>query len=234
MSRYKRHIISYQDTVQSISQRHTGTVGNWKKIVDYNNLKYPYIVDDPQEKLKRPKDILTIGEEIIIPIEQDLLDVDSDNLRKRDKDLILGLALGRDLNMLGEGTYPYSTNKNGEVFELSANSKGDLKLAQGVDNLKQSIIARLLTYRGSHLLHPDYGSNIHNLIGMKAMPESLQMIDDEIESTIKKDGRVARVSKEHSTIDGEVYQGEFTITLHSFDEYFGLVIEGDETGFVIT
>jgi len=79
-------------------------------------------------------------------------------------------------------------------------------------------------------MHPSYGSNLYNLMGRPGTADTMVMIEDEIASTIKKDGRVQSVEVVNSTIDGEEYTGEFIVQLYSFQEYFELVIEAEADG----
>lgn len=230
MSRYKKYTITYDDTIQSIAQSETGTVSMWQEIVKYNKLEYPYIVLTPEEKIKNPEHWVTIGDTIIIPIEADLLDRDVNTFSNRDKNLILSLALGRDLSMTSDEDYYRTRGSHDEILALSAGDKGDIKTVEGIDNLKQAILSRLLTPRGSLLLHPNYGSTIHELIGKKNTIDNMVILENEIVKTIKKDSRVEDVRAESSYIDEDRYHGEFTVYLHSLEEYFSFVVEGDNKG----
>lgn len=233
MARYSKYTVSYGDTIQSIAQHEMGNVSLWQDIVDYNNLAYPYIVDSVEEKLNNPEGWVTTGDTIIIPLEVDLLDTDVDSLGDRDKELILGLALGRDLAVgYDERTYA-NKGLHGEVMRLQANGSGDIKTVQGVENLKQAITNRLLTPRGSLLMHPNYGSDIDRLLGSRNSRDVAIMLENDILATIKSDGRVESVDVHSSTIEGETYTGEFTVYLHSLQEYFELVVSGDESSFII-
>lgn len=233
MARYRKHIITRDDTLQSIAQRYTGSSEYWKSIVTYNKLEYPYFVDTPAEKLKQPESVLTLGDTVIIPIEQNLLDVDTDSLGTRDKDLILKLSLGSDLNISrGDKRYKQHGTRD-EVFELVGDGKGDIALAQGVENIKQVVIARLLTKRGSLINSPNYGSDLDDLIGRPANSLTLKMVDNEIQQVLKTDGRVSEVTRVHSQIDKEVYSGEFEVYIYSTDELFRIIVEGGESGLVI-
>lgn len=228
MARYRKHIITRGDTIQSIAQKYTGSSEYWKKIVAYNDLKYPYLVNTTSERVLNPEHVLTTGDTIIIPIEQSLMDIDTSSLGVRDKDLILKLSLGVDLSGV-EGSKRYQQHgTRDEVFELTADGKGDIKTTIGVDNIKQAVIARLLTRRGSLINHPGYGSEIETLIGSPVHSLTLRLVDDEILRTIKKDGRVSNVNKVGSQIDNEIYSGEFEVFIHSIDEMFTLVIENVE------
>lgn len=233
MARYRKYSIGHGDTIQGIAQSQAGSVDFWHKIVKYNKLEYPYIVDSPDIKVKNPEGWVTIGDSIVIPIEVDLLDTDANTLNKRDQELVLSLALGRDLSMSSDEDYIRNRGSHDEIFSLSAGSKGDVATVQGVENLKQALLARLLTPLGSLLLHPRYGSTIHDLIGKKNTIDNMRILEDEIVKTLKKDSRVESVYAESSYINEDTYHGEFTVYLHSLQEYFSFVIEGDNRGQIV-
>lgn len=230
MARYKKYTIVHNDTLQSIAQQEMGDMSAWEEIVDYNRLVYPFITDNLQEKLQNPEGLVTEGDTIIIPIEVDLLDTDSDSLGQRDKDLIMGLALGRDLKLAYIEESVANKGNFGETLGLVADNRGDIQVVQGVDNLRQATITRLLTPKGSLLGHPKYGSDFHNILGSRNTYETLIMLEDEIVSTLKMDSRIDEVAVVNSSIENETYQGEFQVTLRTFQEYFNLVIEADQSG----
>ena len=230
MARYTKYIIAPQDTLQSIAQNEMGSVFNWEEIAEYNNLEYPYIVDTPEQKARNSSHLVTIGDTIIIPVEVDLLDTDVASLGHRDKELIMGLALGRDLAISYQEESFANKGLHGESFGLETTNTGDLKTATGIDNLKQAVINQLLTPKGTLLLHPNYGSHLYKYIGARATHETMVMLEDEILSTIQQDMRVENVTVVGSKIIEDRYYGEFIINIYSLKEYFELVVQMEETG----
>lgn len=233
MARYRKHIITREDTLQTISQRYTGDIQQWIRIAEYNNLRYPYLVDTTKEKEKQPEKVLTVGDTILIPIEQNMLDVDASSLGNRDRDLIMSLSLGMDLDVSGGDKRYQQHGTRDEVLELTGDGSGDIAIARGVDNIKQALIARLLTRKGALINHPNYGSELEDLIGEPANSMTKELVDNEILRTLKKDRRISEVRLVSSNINNEVYFGEFEIYLYSIDEMFTLVVENNEEGLVI-
>lgn len=227
-SKYKKHTIQQGDTVQSISQAYFGVVTEWRRIMQYNSLKYPYIVSREQ-KLKNPERFVTIGDIITIPIETSFLDRAVDDFGKRDRELVLSLALGKDISMIANERHFSSKGTSDEILELSANSKGDIQITIGVENLKQAVIARLLTPRGSLLMHPDYGSELHLMFG-RATQEQAKFIEIEFISTIKKDGRIGEVTVVESYVREGQYYGEFTVEVKSIDTQLDLIMASSPDG----
>ena len=66
MVRFRRHIISRGDTLQSISQYLLGDYRFWEEIARFNNLKHPYIVETVEEKMRNPEHLVRIGDTILI------------------------------------------------------------------------------------------------------------------------------------------------------------------------
>lgn len=230
--RYRKYKIQYSDTVQGIAQRFYGDVSSWVELVEYNDLEYPYIVDSVDDKLQNIEHLLTIGDELIIPIEEDLSTYDTNKINKHDSAIMLDWALGMDIDMLGgEQTFKQHGTSD-EITELDADtSTHDLSVRAGVANIAQALTARLLTARGSLLLHPDYGSELHNLFG-KALPEQAILIETEITRCLMSDARVKTVSQDTYSIKGNTYSGTFTVDLISVEQSLRFVLEADESGLI--
>ena len=135
--------------------------------------------------------------------------------------------------MTSDEEYYKHRGSHDEILGLSASGKGDVQTVEGVENLKQALLARLLTPMGSLLLHPGYGSTIHDMIGRKNTIDNMRILEDEIVKTLKKDSRVENVVAESSYIEEDTYHGEFTVQLFSLQEYFSFVIEGDSRGQIV-
>lgn len=232
MARYKKHEIRYGDTIQSIAQSETGDLNNWTKIVEYNNLKYPYIVDTPQEKLADIEHLATLGDQLIIPIQADLVEIDVYKLSRRDQDFIMSLALGRDLTMTSQPENFKNSGTSDEIFELTHNGHGDLLTCQGAENIKQATYSRLLTAKGSLMLHPEYGSELHNMFG-KTTLEQMKLISIEVCRTVLLDTRIEECVLVDQYIQGDTYVGSYRARVGTLKEQFEFVIQGDNAGSII-
>ncbi|TFF00481.1 LysM domain-containing protein, partial [Histophilus somni] len=67
--RFKKHVVQHEETMQAIAQRYYGDVSYWIDLVEHNNLKYPYLVETDEEKMKDPERLASTGDTLIIPIE---------------------------------------------------------------------------------------------------------------------------------------------------------------------
>ena len=78
--------------------------------------------------------------------------------------------------------------------QLTDDNKGDIKLSEGINNLRQQLVIRLGTPKGALLLHPEFGSNITDYIGKRITVELLTKIKLEVQECLLGDFRVLGVS----------------------------------------
>lgn len=71
----------------------------------------------------------------------------------------------------------------------------DIRILSGRDNLRQAIMARLLTPTGelSILGHPDYGSRLHEVVGRVNTETTRNLIRLYILESLKKEARVEKI-----------------------------------------
>lgn len=73
----------------------------------------------------------------------------------------------------------------------------DLGLVQGVDNLGQAVLLRLLTPRGelAELAHPDYGSRLHELVGRVNTETTRNLVKLFILESLQQEPRIAKLEE---------------------------------------
>lgn len=236
MANYKRHTITYGETLQSIAQDELDDMGQWYAIAQLNNLKYPYIADTVAQK-NAGSNLVTIGDIILInlpsAINQSDLVTSLTTMPNYDQEEILALALGKDIDIMpntsGQAMAP---GLSSQTFEMKGNS-GKLALVRGLDNLRQSLFIRLITPRGSYLGHPNYGSMIDMYLGMRNTEENAQLLDLEIERTLWTDARVTDVIFSGHSIADNVYTASFIVSTMSTDQAFNFVVAAQQNGPVI-
>ena len=78
-----------------------------------------------------------------------------------------------------------------------AGLRDDLGLVQGVDNLGQAVLLRLLTPRGelAALAHPEYGSRLHELIGRVNTETTRNLVKLIILESLKQEPRIATIDE---------------------------------------
>lgn len=233
--RYRTYDIKQGDTLQRIAQEVLGDMSMWQSIAQYNNLKYPYVVDDitNYDNLGNNKHLAYVGDSIIIPLLGNSDDISQLALRKQDKDVIISYSLGRDLAILDMVDTAYKTrNSTDEIFNLSSNNR-DLRTTYGNDNLIQAIVARISTKKGTLPLHPEYGSTHHDFIGQRVTYDLINKLQVAIRTVVNQEPRVKDNSVKITSDNGV----DFTVTLHvnpiDSDEQLDIMLELLGSGSVI-
>ncbi|QZA69117.1 baseplate assembly protein [Bacillus phage 278BB001] len=234
--KFVKHIISYGDTMQSIAQQELGDMTQWVSLVKFNNLKYPYIVDTVEEKMKNPDHLVTIGDTLLIKISDDAQSILINELKRSpeyDQEELYALALGKDLDILPLPRGMGDPGRDSETLEMKGNSRGGIATVRGIENLKQSLYIRLLTPKGSYVGHPNYGSELHKYLGMKNTEENAALIDLEIERTLRTDSRVKKVTLNQHVLTGNSYTVSFSVSTMSLEDAFEFVLSAQNNGPVV-
>lgn len=233
MARYIEKIIASSDTLQSIAQQELEDMHRWAEIALFNNLKYPYIVDTVSEKMENPDHLKTIGDTVLIRVPSDQFrdtSLELDRMSSSEKEDIYGLALGKDLSIVPSQAEVRHRGSSDFIFNLTSDLRGGVKTTSGVSNLKQALLTRLLTPRGSYIGHPEFGSNIHMYLGNKNNSETADLIGLEVERVLRTDGRVRHIEPNGYQITGNTYTGAFIVTPVSIEEAFDFVVSMEHQG----
>lgn len=236
MAQFKKHTITYGETIQSIAQDELGDMTKWIALAQFNSLRHPYIVDTVVEKNQNPDHLVTIGDTILIKMDntaQSNLIANLSNATTYDQEEILALALGKDLDILPLPKNFASPGYDSQIFEMKSDGKGAIATKRGLENLKQSLYIRLITPLGGYVGHPEYGSKLDMYLGMKNTEENATLIDIEIERTIRTDARVRTVKCNGHAISGSTYTSSFTVTSATLEEAFQFVVSSSNNGPIV-
>lgn len=224
MVRFKKHVVSYGDTIQAIAQLELGDMNQWVNVAQFNDLKYPYIVNTVEEKMTNPDHLVTVGDTLLIRLPDEDGSINTQQLPFDNTEEVYATALGKDLDIypiplkFGYPNYDY------EILELKGDEQGNVKTVKGLDNLRQALFVRLITPKGSYVGHPEYGSNLHKYVGKKNTEENATLIDIEVERVLRTDGRVANVIFNQHVIKGNTYAVSFTVEVLSTNDAFTFII----------
>jgi phage baseplate assembly protein W len=233
LAKFVQHIVRYGDTIQGIAQQRLGDMSAWIELAQFNNLRYPYIVDTVEEKMQNPDHLVTIGDTLLIRIADDVQSNLIQELKRTneyDREELFALALGKDLNILPLPKDISSPGQDSEILEMKGDNRGKIATVRGIENLKQSLFIRLITPKGSYVGHPLYGSNLHMYLGMKNTEENAALIDLEIERTLRTDSRVTSVELINRTIQGNTYAASFRISTITLEQAFEFVLSAQQNG----
>ena len=185
---YTMHTVTEGDTIQSIGLLY-GV--DWTKLVTVNGLEYPYINCNVTEDEYTEKDtVANIGSKLVIPFDGFQVPNTTNHSSKE----IEKYNFGCDLDLFSSLESANGVINLESSGELTDNTEGDLRLSEGINNLRQQLILRLGTPKGTLLLHPDFGSNILDYIGGKTTVERLIKIKLEVQESLLSDFRVLAVS----------------------------------------
>ena len=185
---YQIHTVGPGDTIQAIGD----TYGvNWVDIVTVNGLAYPYIDTEPESGDHHVAEgAAVIGRTLLIPTGSLMFPVRS----RGDVLDVEKYALGSDLDIYGYVESDAKVIPVGEDGEVDDDLHGDLYLAEGMRNLRQQLVTRLGTPKGTLLLHPEYGSDLLSFIGKKMTREHLIAVKLCVQECILTDARVKAIS----------------------------------------
>lgn len=181
---YQTHIITVGDSLQRIALAYN--IEDWREIVHFNKLDYPYIGNDDEiyeGNVKHTGDTIMIPsyEYVVSPIVSDV------SLPTMEE-----LAYGIDLDLYSE-VDTYNIHNFDIKGELSGSLDLDLKLVTGIKNLAQQLTTKLATPKGTLWLHPDWGCNLKKYIGRKGSLENLTKMRLMVQESILEDNRVSAI-----------------------------------------
>lgn len=208
---YITHIVCVGDSLQKIAIKYG--LDDWREIAYLNDLQYPYIDDDitsPRQvgntyeagsgvRTIDSSKVAKVGDSLLIPsfnyaTAPAYSQVNQEDLEK--------LAYGSDLDIYGYDYMNEFVMDLSEKGELSETSSGDIRLAEGIRNLRQQLLIELSTPLGALILHPDFGSTIRDMNGMKATKQTLIKIMLEAQRVILKNFRVKEIKDMEITKEG--------------------------------
>lgn len=230
MSAYKHYVIQEGDTIQTIAFKLYQDMEQWHTLVNLNHLEYPYIVDTPQEKMGNPEHLLTRGDRMLLPNDQDTWQRASENKIIESNtahyqpvyyDTVLGMDLALNVNTDGHMD---------EAFGILDSDGHQPNTVVGIQNLKQSLILRILTRKGTLLFHPEYGSLLPDMLGKQMNRQLLMDAKNELRRTLTSDPRVKNATVTSAKMSYTSMFLTADITPIGSDKIFNLYLYQSENG----
>ena len=227
---YKHYVIKQNDTIQSIAFKLYQDMDKWYALVKLNDLRYPYIVNSPEKVLANPEHLKCWGDRLLLPNNTNdvvranrakLKEKNTNYYRNQHYDAVLGNDL--KLNLHTDVTLD-------EQRGVLVSNGSDLDTADGIDNLKQSIIMRILTRKGTLYRHPNYGSTLSDMLGKPISSSLLHDITTEVQRVISTDTRVQSAEVTESRLSYNSVFINVSITPIGYDSAFDLYIYRSENG----
>lgn len=193
MSELRTHQVRPGDSLQKIARIYE--IDYWQEVAELNQLQAPYIDSSFPVPETKEKDVKYVGEHLIVPSTfhsvQSLKDVTE----------VERLAYGQDLSL-----YPDQLAIHHEKGTLTEGT--DLQRVEGLKNLSQQLLTSLSVNKGDLLLHPEFGSDLYLMVGLKDNLATRNKIRFEIERVIRSDFRVAGVKD----IEVQSINGNYQVT----------------------
>lgn len=167
----------FGDSLQVIAAREMGDASRWPEIVAINNLVPPFITDEAG--LSGVGVILT-GKPVRVPASTPIADAATNP----------GATFLADVKLSGG--------------HVEADASGDFLLCDGLPNLRQALVHRVVTQNGDLMYHPEYGSQIKRLLGAVTGPTASILAAQYVSASVLADPRVADVTKSTAEIIGDV------------------------------
>jgi hypothetical protein len=185
LARYQsafEHDLEATDTLESLASRFLGDSSLWRHIAQLNNLRAPYITN---QKLSNT---LGRGDKILIP---------SFGRAPNQTTLVPVLGVGPEeplaVRLLGTDYKLVPAQVPGNFVDWEVDEEQgalDLKLASGIENLKQAMITRSDTEQGTDLLYRRLGRK--RILGLGVGVDQ-EVIKFRIAESISADPRIASV-----------------------------------------
>ena len=227
---YKHYVIKQGDTMPGIAYKLYQDMNKWHDLVKLNDLKYPYLVDSPEKVLDNPEHLKCWGDHLLLPNNTNdvvranrakLKEKNTNYYRNQHYDAVLGNDI--KLNLRTDVTLD-------EQRGVLVSNGRDLDTADGIDNLKQSLIMRILTRKGTLYRHPNYGSTLPDMIGKPISSKLLHDITTEVQRVVSTDTRVQSAEVTESRLSYNSIFINVSITPIGYDSAFDLYIYRSENG----
>lgn len=187
-AKYITHVVGVGDTIQSIAKQYNSS---WMSLAVINGLEYPYIDSDVNSKIFEDTDeVAKIGDRLVIPSPGIMIPKKNNNSTED----LEKYTFGSDLDLFYDAINNNGVTNLESLGELNADDSGDIMICSGISNLRQQLIIRLGTPKGTLMMHPEWGCNLINYIGGKVTIEQLIKIKLEIQECVLGDFRVLGIS----------------------------------------
>jgi phage baseplate assembly protein W len=168
MARLKQKQIRVGDTLQVFAARELDDIHRWRELAELNGLRPPYLVASLDEADRLPRTLLW-GDWVSLP------------------------ALAAEASAaLGEDALGVDARVEGG--DLAVTAGGDIDIVTGLPNFVQALRHRVLTPYASFWPHPDYGCEIHALLGLGNGPAMSVMGAGLVRRALLRDPRTASAS----------------------------------------
>ena len=222
--------ISKGDTLLSLAARYMGDARLWQYIAIANSLRPPFVDDIASIDISRSGDespfgdALGVGSYVNIPtnnastVSYPLLPILGTELSESIENHLLGVDFALDpiFNTLDEVRVPFSNRVQYDIPINVEKGSMDVKIVEGLSNIKQSIILRIVTERGSVILFKNFG--LSPIIGSGFTLSDLENVKYRIREAVLSDPRLGNIERLELTQEKDALISDMDISLRGFSE----------------
>lgn len=204
----KKSVIQSGETIRTCARRLLGSTNLWRQLVIINDLRAPYIspAGDGISVLRPNDTILYPTSSETAPENSVANDVAPKTIQKDD----LTNRLGRDVLIKSDPALAGI-----DKFDFAINSRGDIALIEGVDNLEQAVLIKFSTEQGQLPVHFFFG--IRAPIGEKIRVRSLIQFQANARASLLSDTRIADVIRFDARAEGNVLLISTSLSIRGAD-----------------
>ncbi len=187
-------------TMERLAQEQLGDSSRWGEIVELNNLKAPFIVNDPDDTRSN---LLHPGDKVLIPIplQNGFSQVpDAKEIKTTVGFNEIEKSLGSDFKLTND-------------FDLALTSSGDLDVISGANNMAQAVLLKLSYEPKEVIRYPEMGVG---LIPGQKFPQ-IADINDNLVRTLLQDNRIDRVTDINIRRESSTLRLSFNIFIKQVD-----------------
>lgn len=187
-------------TLERLAQQYLQDSTRWGEIVEANNLKFPYLSEDPTESRDG---VIGAGQIILIPgpATDGFSNAPAGPLNKLTAGLsILEQSFGTDLKLTSD-------------YDLALTASNDFDIIAGGPNLSQGIVLKFFYEPGEVIRYPQLGAGI--LPGSKFPP--VDQIKDTIVKSLMQDPRIQSINNLFLIRDGSALTLTFDVSAKQVD-----------------
>lgn len=197
-----------ETNLERIALEQLGDASRWPEIVELNDLKAPYVIQDTTDTRSN---VVRPGETLLVPTNP----VFGPSEIPQTKEIAATAGLSATEKSLGVDL------KLNDDFDLALANNGDLSVSVGAQNMAQAILLKIAYEKGELLKNPTIGVGAQ--VGTKF--QSLETIRDNFIKTLSQDPRISNLENISIRREGPALLMSFSVRIKNVDQPVPLTVK---------